>query len=206
MSNGRRRILDEAKRGEVCALVSAGCSLSSAARYVGCDRGTLRREAQRNEEFGAQLRNAEAQVEYLPLRSVQLASATNWRAAAWLLERTRPEQYARAATNLVKMETVHDLIARCLEVIAAELSDTPECQAACRRLTRAIENTCGELALAAITTRDPRRLRKVIAHMSTRPEELTEDETLDDESLNESFDCESPSASDLLQNCDLAAK
>ena len=129
MSNGRHRILDEAKRREVCALVSTGCSLSSAARYVGCDRGTLRREAQRNEEFEAELQHAEAQAEYHPLRSVQLSSTNNWRAAAWLLERTRPEQYARAATNLVKMETVHDLIARCLEVIAAELAelaDTPE--------------------------------------------------------------------------------
>ncbi len=174
MPIGRHRVLDEVKQREVCALVAAGCSLTSAAKYVGCDRGTLRREADRNAEFDAQLRHAELQAEVNPLRSVYLASTTNWRAAVWLLERTRPELYARAATNLVKMETVQDLIARVLQVTAEELSDSPTGQASCQRLTQAIEHTCGELAMAAVATRDPRRLRKVIASMTTRPAVMPE--------------------------------
>lgn len=170
MSNGRNRVLDEVKRGEICALVTAGCSLRSVANYVGCDRGTIRREEVRNPEFAEQLRRSELEAELHPLRTMQQAAATHWRAAAWILERTRPEQYARSASNLVKMETVHDLMARCLEVIAEELSGSPADEAACRRLTKAIENTCGELTVAAMASRDPKRLRKVIAGMSIRPE------------------------------------
>jgi hypothetical protein len=165
---GRHRALDEVKQAEICALLAAGCSMTSVANYVGCDRGTIRREALRSSEFAEQLRRAEVEAELHPLRTMRDAAATSWRAAAWLLERTKPEQYARTAANLVRMETVHDLVARCLEVIAEELAGSPASETACRRLTAAIENTCGELTVAAIASRDPKRLRKVIAGMKTR--------------------------------------
>ena len=167
---GRHRVLDDLKRREICALVTAGCSISSAANYVGCNRATIRREELRDPEFAHQLRRSELEAELNPLRTMQMAASTHWRAAAWLLERTKPELYARAAANLIRMETVHDLVNRLLEVIAEELADSPGGEAACRRLTTAIENTCGELTVAAVASRDPKRLRKVIAGMSTRGE------------------------------------
>ncbi len=170
MSTGRNRVLDEPKRREICALITVGCSFHAAARYVGCSRNTIRREAVRNEEFAEQLRLAEREARVRPVRTMQEAAGSHWRAAAWLLERTQPAEYSRAAANLVKIETVHDLVARCLEMIAEELSESPENQAICRRLTHAIDATCGELTVAALTNRDPKRLRKVIARMSTRPE------------------------------------
>ena len=170
MSAGRHRVLDESKCREICALVTVGCSIQAAARYVGCSRNTIRREAARNEEFADLLRYAEIEARIRPVRTMQEASGTHWRAAAWLLERTQPEEYARAAANLIKIETVQDFVARALEVIAAELSDSPENQAVARRLTHAIDSSCGELTVAALTSRDPKRLRKVIARMSTRPE------------------------------------
>lgn len=44
------------KRAEVCVLVSAGCGIERAARYVGCNPSTIRREAIRNRDFHEQLR------------------------------------------------------------------------------------------------------------------------------------------------------
>ena len=35
-TTGRPRALDEVKRREVCALISAGCGVEGAARFVGC--------------------------------------------------------------------------------------------------------------------------------------------------------------------------
>ena len=112
MSAGRHRVLDESKCREICALITVGCSIQAAARYVGCSRNTIRREAARNEEFADLLRYAEIEARIRPVRTMQEASGTHWRAAAWLLERTQPEEYARAAANLVKIETVQDFVAR----------------------------------------------------------------------------------------------
>jgi hypothetical protein len=150
-------------------MISVGCTIQAAARYVGCSRNTIRREAARNPQFGELLRCAEAQARIRPVRTLQEAAGHDWRAAAWLLERSQPEEYARTAANVVRLETVHDLMARCLELINQEFADSPESQIACRRLTQAIETTCGELTAAALTNRDPKRLRKVIARMTTRP-------------------------------------
>jgi tRNA-dihydrouridine synthase len=196
--SGRHRILDEVKRSEICALVAAGCSLRSVANYVGCDRATIRREELRNPEFADKIRRAELEAELNPLRTMQEAAATHWRAAAWMLERTRPEQYARVGANLVKIETVHDLVERCLEVIAEELAGSPDSEAACRRLTSAIENTCGELTVAAIASRDPKRLRKVIANMSTRDEGEVAAEPVAEAVI--------AAQTELLQNTPVAAK
>jgi IS30 family transposase len=169
MSTGRPRSLDEVKQGEICALVASGVSLRAAALYVGCDRSTIRREERRNEQFAENLRRSEMQAEYFPLQKMHDACHTHWRAAAWMLERTRPEQYARVAANLVKLETVHDLVERLVEVIAEELAEIPEGKAVCRRLHRAIQDTCGELTVAAVANRNPKRLRKIIDRMSTQP-------------------------------------
>lgn len=172
---GRPRLLDEQTRREICGLVATGYSMSAAAKYIGCDRGTLRREIQRNQEFAQRIGRAELEAEYEPLHAIQDASRKSWRAAAWLLERTRPEQYSRAAINLVKMETLQDFVSRCLEVIEHELAGTPEMQAAGQRLIRAIQQTSVELTMAAISTRDPRRLRQIIATMETHPEESADE-------------------------------
>ena len=42
---GRPRFLDDEKRRQVCALISAGCNVHIAAHYVGCNSITIRREA-----------------------------------------------------------------------------------------------------------------------------------------------------------------
>jgi hypothetical protein len=170
---GRHQFLDDAKCREICALVSFGCTLQSAAKHVGCSRATVHREACRNPEFAEQLRCAERDSHLRPVRTLSQAACDNWRAAAWLLERTCPEEYARKPANLVRIETVQEMVARFLEVIEAELSDSPQNQELCVRLTQAIEETCESVATAARTNRHPARLRQVINESLPAPPSKT---------------------------------
>src|SRR5438270_8837533 len=81
-NRGRPRALDDTKRREICALIAGGCGLREAARYVRCSTNTIRREADRNPEFHDQLRQSEAYAQLSPLRAMQQAVGTHWRAAA----------------------------------------------------------------------------------------------------------------------------
>lgn len=82
---GRPTMLDEVKQREICALISAGCSVAHAARYVGCSARTIRRHAERDEAFAQRLRRSETGIRLTALESIRRASATHWRAAAWLI-------------------------------------------------------------------------------------------------------------------------
>ena len=73
MSVGPPRVIDDVKRREICALVSVGCGLETAANYVGCSPSTIRREALRNEKFHDRLRAAEIASQVEPLRAVRAA-------------------------------------------------------------------------------------------------------------------------------------
>jgi hypothetical protein len=91
-ARGRPRALDEAKKREICALVAAGSTVSRASRYVGCVHKTVVNEARRDREFAEKLRRAEWQAEMDPLAALKGKAKTNWRAAAFLLNRLDREQ------------------------------------------------------------------------------------------------------------------
>jgi len=118
-SAGRPRLLDDTKKREVCALVSAGCSLDFAARYVSCTAKTIRREEEHDEAFGLRLRNAQLSARLAPLEALRGKAKTHWRAAAWLLERIDPEQFAKVDQKYYRPEEVIDL----LENIGTALED-----------------------------------------------------------------------------------
>lgn len=157
--SGRPHTLDEVRQAEVCALVSTGVSLRSAARYIGCDRKTIHREQLRNEQFAANLRQAEMRAEYSPLEAMHDAAHRHWRAAAWLLERTRPQQYARNSVGVVKLTIVRELIEQIQEHLAAELAPLPEGATICRRLQRAVDRSCRELTAVPAAPRPSQRFR-----------------------------------------------
>ncbi len=121
---GRPRVLDDSKREQVCALVSAGVSLRKSAEYVGCSHSTLCREARRDKEFHQQLRKAKGMTQLAPLEAMRQAAQSNWRAAAWMLERSDPEQFGR---NLRKTFGLKELraLARDLMTIFDEEIDHP---------------------------------------------------------------------------------
>jgi len=121
--SGRPRALDEVKQREVCALVSAGCSLAGAARYVNCSVKTIRREAERDSAFGDQLRKSQLSAQLEPLRALRGKANTHWRAAAWLLERIDPKQFARYDTKLLTPEEVGDLLGNIKRTLEMALRD-----------------------------------------------------------------------------------
>lgn len=104
---GRPRFFDKARYKEVCTLVAAGCGIDGAARHLGCVPKTIRREARRNPMFGADLRQALKKAELNPLNALQAAATRHWRAAAWLLERTNPKQFARQEADVIPLELFH---------------------------------------------------------------------------------------------------
>jgi hypothetical protein len=92
---GRPRILDATKRAEVCAMLAAGCTFRTAARYVGVTAGAISMLLTRDELFRAQVDKALADRELIPLAHLRTASGKSWRAAAWLLERTVKGTYRK---------------------------------------------------------------------------------------------------------------
>jgi hypothetical protein len=122
MSLGRPRLLDDVKRGEICALLNAGLEFHEAARYVGCTPRTIRREIQRNILFRRSVQNARRSARRRPEQILRQAAGRNWRAAAWLLERTNPHGYARRTGPGCSPE---DLNAVCRWLIDVAMHEAP---------------------------------------------------------------------------------
>ncbi|MEX2093830.1 MAG: hypothetical protein WD971_14185, partial [Pirellulales bacterium] len=123
MPRGRERILDEGKQREVCALVSSGCSLQAAAHYVQCAPNTIRREAARNPDFGRRFREARLQAQLSPLQAMRKASASHWRAAAWMLERADPEHFSHRPHPAFRPKQARALKQDILAVLSAEIEN-----------------------------------------------------------------------------------
>jgi hypothetical protein len=120
---GRKRLLTDASQREICALISAGCGLTEAAKYVRCTPITIRREAQRNPEFADRIRNAQMSAQLTPLQSLRKASASHWRAAAWLLERIEPNRFVKRNPQMFTDKQWHALIKQLVQVIHQEIPD-----------------------------------------------------------------------------------
>jgi hypothetical protein len=98
----RRRVLDAEKRRQILALVANGSSRRTAARVVGCSHSTIHRAIDRDPDFAEQLARAEHNVEIEALRNLRNAAKKEryWRAAAWLLERTNSDDFAKRKPEL----------------------------------------------------------------------------------------------------------
>jgi hypothetical protein len=120
---GRPRVLDDGKLREIAALVSAGYSLAGAAEYVGCSIHTIRREIKRNKEFADKIRKNKLYAELDPLNSIRSFGKTNWRAAAWYLERTHPDRYLKKNPALLKPVDLMEFLEQMTNIILKEVTD-----------------------------------------------------------------------------------
>ncbi|QEG37309.1 hypothetical protein [Bythopirellula goksoeyrii] len=132
---GRPRVLtDPVKRSQVCSLIGVGAGYDEAARHVGCTVATIRREAGRDGGFAEQLTAAETAAGLSPLRALRSAANTDWRAAAWLLERTCPERFARRNLESLQPNEVHAMLSEVATIMADECTDDDQLQRMCGRL------------------------------------------------------------------------
>jgi hypothetical protein len=144
---GRPRFFDQARCEEVCTLVAAGCGIDGAARHLGCAPKTIRREARRNPMFGADLRQALKTAELKPLNALRDAANRHWRAAAWLLERTNPKQFARQDPDVIPLELYHAFLEKMSSEIAWHLRVQSTYMPLLRKLRRIAEKTQREANL-----------------------------------------------------------
>ena len=122
---GRPRALDDGKRREICALIAGGCSLRDAAQYVNCSVNTIRREAERNPAFQEQIRHSEQHARLSPLRAMQQAMGTHWRAAAWFLERAFPDRFHRPEPSAIGLRELRALMKEVIGVVNEQISCSP---------------------------------------------------------------------------------
>jgi hypothetical protein len=112
-------------RNEVLALLSAGFSKTTVARYIRRSPKTLREEMLNDSEFAEQVAKAEEGSEVFYLSCIRRAAQKEqyWRAAAWVLERRVPDRYGAKKPGTLTAEHVQQFMATCMQIIAEELPD-----------------------------------------------------------------------------------
>jgi hypothetical protein len=143
---GRPRALDDVKRREICVLLTAGYPLVAVAEHVGCSRRTISRELARNPEFAERLRRAKIAGELEPLSTIRQAARTNWRAAAWYLERANPQRFGKRNPVLLKPDEVQQTISSMMLEIVTLIKREPLRGLIMRKLMKA-----GGLITEAVT-------------------------------------------------------
>jgi hypothetical protein len=110
----RRGVLDEEKKANVLLLIASGLSRREAAGYVQCAHTTIGRTAARDGDFATKLAQAEANSHVAAVSAIRgaMRDPKYWRAAAWMLERRSPEEYARRDPNSFTADQVMSLLAR----------------------------------------------------------------------------------------------
>jgi hypothetical protein len=110
----RRGVLDEEKKAQVVMLIASGLSRREAAGFVQCAHTTIGRTAARDSDFAVKLSQAEATSHMQAVTAIRgaMQDPKYWRAAAWMLERRSPEEYARRDPNSFTGDQVMSLLAR----------------------------------------------------------------------------------------------
>jgi len=124
---GRKPLLDDKRQTEICAVIGAGCTLRTAAAYVGCSESAIYKLARRDADFAAALRKARAKSEMVLLRCVHDAASQkkDWRAATWLLTHCHQERY-RTGTELLAADQVSAMIGRFADLLLREVADVAD--------------------------------------------------------------------------------
>ena len=103
---GRRRVLDCEKKARLCELITQeSYSVEQAAESLDVSLRTIQRERKYDQDFDHEVRLA-LQSPPDPLKLMEIAARTHWRAAAWLLERRNPEEFARKPVNTTNPKKV----------------------------------------------------------------------------------------------------
>ena len=144
MGEPRRPALDDEKKKIVVRILRKGHSRRRAAEFVGCSPSTIRRAALRDPAFSESIAKAESESELLCLNSIKEAGMEKryWRAAAWLLERRYPEDYAARQPATVPMSQIPDLVQEVADLLMDESLDLEIQKRIRRRVTALGRSLC----------------------------------------------------------------
>ena len=122
---GRPPILDETKRAQICGVLSVGGGMALAADAVGCCVRTIYNTMERDAKFKAEIKRARAGSEIKLLKCVDDAAMEPryWRAAAWKLERIRPERYRAQKSGTYTIEHVLTVVDELLTVVQETIDE-----------------------------------------------------------------------------------
>jgi hypothetical protein len=120
---GRPQILNESKKQTILALLTVGCSRTTAAHYVNCDPKTVYNTARRDPKFADKLARAENSSEFTFLSRIFEAGKEpkNWRSAAWGLERMFPDRFGVRSPDSVTPKQLALFISRLMEMLVEEI-------------------------------------------------------------------------------------
>ena len=100
----------------ICAkfieMVSSGLSLKDSASIAGCSYETIRVWRQNDPEFNEKCFVATADFKRIQIEKIAEAGKKWWAAAAWLLERTFPEEYAQRSTVSLQGNVTSEMVKR----------------------------------------------------------------------------------------------
>lgn len=137
---GRPLALDELKCEIAIALLSVGCSLKTAASYLGIHTKSLQRHAKRDPKFAKRILKAQASLEWDHLKKVQEASGKSWRASAWMLERINPERFGKRKADSLTRSELEEAIGVLAYIITEEVHDHEAQVRIFSRLQRLLES------------------------------------------------------------------
>src|SRR5215472_15438219 len=92
---GRTSKKTDARVQALCRLHAGGATRRAACAQVGVSHGTFYVWLERDQTFLDAIQKAESDAELRFTGIVAAAASESWQAAAWWLERRRPEDYAR---------------------------------------------------------------------------------------------------------------
>jgi hypothetical protein len=117
-----RETLDSQKKLTILALIKGGCSRRGAARFVGCAPCTIARAAMRDPDFRAAMAEAQEAANIKLIRLIQSAAKNPryWRASAWLLERSNPDEFTVYPGFFTKAQ-VEQVFAEIYELLSQDI-------------------------------------------------------------------------------------
>ncbi len=150
MTRARKRsVLSNVNKREILAIVAVGCGRRTAAEYVGCTPATIVRAMEQDETFAAEIRRHELNPEIGFMRNIQDAAqnAQYWRAAAWWLERRRPEDFGTKKAGLITAAQLQSLLSALTEMLTEEVPD-PKIR---KKVIRRVDGIISELFCGAVS-------------------------------------------------------
>jgi hypothetical protein len=123
--------LTPALQAALCSVLAAGGTRRACCAHVGIDSAQFYRWLERAAAFRSAVEKAEADAELRYTAIIATAASESWQAAAWWLERRRPDDYGRRDRIELNVRAEAERLADQLGLDAEELIKEAE------RITRA---------------------------------------------------------------------